>query len=178
VRRILGILKPYRRRVAALIGWATLAVGASMVPPLTYKFIADRVLEGGRHDELLLWVGLMMAAFLVGAGSQFMTAWSNAWLGARVVADMRAQLHARAQRFQLTYHNRHESGALVGRVMNDTGELQHFLIDGVPRRILDAAPPAVPQAREPRGQAAHGPGRVHPRRAGSEEPRSGETARG
>jgi ATP-binding cassette subfamily B protein len=137
VRRLLGILEPYRMRVAALVGWATLAVGAAMVPPMTYKLIADRVLEGGQHDELLLWVGLMMAAFLVGAGSQFMTAWSNAWLGARVVADMRAQLHARAQRLRLTYHNRHESGALVGRVMNDTGELQHFLIDGVPYFLVN-----------------------------------------
>jgi ATP-binding cassette subfamily B protein len=79
----------------------------------------------------------MLAAFLLGAAFQLLTAWSNAWLGARVVADMRARLHARAQRLQMGYHNRHESGELVGRVMNDTGELQHFLIDGVPYFLVN-----------------------------------------
>jgi ATP-binding cassette subfamily B protein len=137
LRRILGLLRPYRVRVLLLILWATLAVGASMVPPLTYKMIADRVINGGHPEELARWVGVMLAAFLAGAGFQFLTSWSNAWLGARVVADMRAKLHARAQRLQLRYHQRHESGELVGRVMSDTGELQHFLIDGVPYFLVN-----------------------------------------
>jgi ATP-binding cassette subfamily B protein len=137
LRRLLGLLHPYRRRVALLMLWTTLAVGASMVPPLTYKMIADRVLSGGHPEELVRWVGLMLAAFLVAATCQFLTNWSNAWLGARIVADMRAKLHARAQRLQLNYHQRHESGQLVGRVMSDTGELQHFLIDGVPYFLVN-----------------------------------------
>jgi len=138
LRRLLALLRPYRTRVALLMAWTTLGVGASMVPPLTYKMIADRVIGAGRHSELPLWIGVMLAAFLLASGFQLLTNWANAWLGARVVADMRAILHARAQRLHLTYHNRHESGALVGRVMNDTGELQHFLIDGVPFFIVNA----------------------------------------
>jgi ATP-binding cassette subfamily B protein len=138
LRRLLVLLRPYRARVALLMLWTTLGVGASMVPPLTYKMIADRVIGSGRHSELPLWIGLMLAAFLMASAFQLLTNWANAWLGARVVADMRAILHARAQRLHLAYHNRHESGALVGRVMNDTGELQHFLIDGVPFFIVNA----------------------------------------
>ncbi len=138
LRRLLALLRPYRARVALLMLWTTLGVGATMVPPLTYKMIADRVIGAGRHAELPLWIGLMLAAFLMASGFQLLTNWANAWLGARVVADMRAMLHARAQRLHMAYHNRHESGALVGRVMNDTGELQHFLIDGVPYFVVNA----------------------------------------
>lgn len=137
LRRLLGLLRPYRGRVALLMLWTTLAVSASMAPPLTYKMIADRVLSGDHPEELLRWVSIMLAAFLVSATCQFLTNWSNAWLGARIVADMRAKLHARAQRLQLHYHQRHESGQLVGRVMSDTGELQHFLIDGVPYFLVN-----------------------------------------
>jgi ATP-binding cassette subfamily B protein len=137
LRRLLALLRPYRARVALLMVWTTLGVAAAMVPPLTYKWIADRVIGEGHHDELILWVGVMLAAFVVSAACQFMTNWSNAWLGARIVADMRGLLHARAQRLRLTYHQRHESGALVGRVMNDTGELQHFLIDGAPYFLVN-----------------------------------------
>jgi ATP-binding cassette subfamily B protein len=137
MRRILDLLAPYRLRVLLLILFATTSVAAAMVPPLTYKMIADRVIEGGRPEELPLWVGAMLGAFLLGAVFSLLTAWSNAWLGARVVADMRSRLHARAQRLQMGYHNRHESGELVGRVMNDTSELQHFLIDGVPYFLVN-----------------------------------------
>lgn len=132
LRRVVGLLEPYRWRVVMLVGWAMAGVATAMVPPFTYKMIADRVIDDGRHGELILWIGVMLAAFVAGAGSRFMTAWSSAWLGSRLVADMRSVLHARIQRLQLGYHHRHESGALVGRVMSDTQRLQHFLIDGVP----------------------------------------------
>jgi ATP-binding cassette subfamily B protein len=137
LKRLVALLTPYRWQVAALVAFAMLGVAASMVPPLTYKMIADRVLEGGNAGELGLWVGVMLAAFLLGAAFQFLTSWANAWLGSRIVADLRALLHARAQRLHLRYHNRHESGQLVGRVMSDTSDLRSFLIDGVPYFLVN-----------------------------------------
>ena len=54
----------------------------------------------------------------------------TAWLGARIVADLRSALHARLQRLCMRYYNGRESGQIISRVMHDTMELQHFLIDG------------------------------------------------
>jgi ATP-binding cassette subfamily B protein len=137
LERLLALLRPYRPQVAGLVAFALLGVAASMVPPLTYKMIADRVLEGGNASELGLWVGVMLAALLLGTAFNFLTAWANAWLGSRIVADLRALLHARAQRLHLRYHNRHESGQLVGRVMSDTSDLRSFLIDGAPFFVVN-----------------------------------------
>ena len=137
LRRITKFLHPYRWRVAAMVAWSVLGVVTGMVPPLTYKMIADRVIEGGHHDELAGWVGVMLLASVVGSGSQLMTNWASAWISGRLIADMRSVLHARTQRLRLTYHQRHESGALVSRVMNDTRQLQQFLIDDVPYFLLN-----------------------------------------
>jgi ATP-binding cassette subfamily B protein len=135
--RLLKVLRPYRRQAILLVSASTAAVACAMVPPYTYKMIADRVLQDGVRDELALWVGIMLAAFVAEAGFKFMTNWINGWLGARVVADMRSRLHARAQQLRMTYHQRHESGELVSRVMHDTGDLQHFLIDGLPYFLVN-----------------------------------------
>ncbi len=135
--RLARLLVPYRGRVALLVLCSTLSVLAAMTPPLVYKNITDRVIREGLASELGWWIGLILTAFLAENLFRFLTNWTNAWLGARVVADLRSQLHTKAQRLRLLYHNRHESGQLVGRVMHDTAELQHFLIDGLPYFLVN-----------------------------------------
>lgn len=135
--RLIRMLAPYRLQVGFLILASSLAVGFAMIPPLTYKMIADRVVLGPYPNELRFWVGLMLVAFLLEGVFRFATAWTNAWLGASVVSDLRSQLHTQTQRLRLSYHNRHESGELIGRIMHDSGELQHFLVDGVPYFLVN-----------------------------------------
>jgi len=59
------------------------------------------------------------------------------FLGSRLVADLRNRLHAAIQRLQMSYFQRRESGEIVSRVMHDTEELQHFLIDGLPYFLVN-----------------------------------------
>ncbi len=137
MRRLWTILRPYKKQALLLVSCSCISVFCAMIPPLTYKMIADRVLADGHHDELILWVGIMLAAFLAENGFRFVTNWINVWLSPRVIADMRSRLHAHVQRLQMRYHDRHESGELVGRVMHDTGELQHFMTDGLPYFLVN-----------------------------------------
>ncbi len=134
LKRVLTLLSPYRWQVGGLVTFAMLGVGASVVPPLTYEMIADRVLEGGNPDQLVLWVGVMLAALLLGTAFNFLTAWANAWLGSRIVADLRALLHARAQKLHLRYHNRHpgKNVTLLGErhlVLRDTAGNRYEIPD-------------------------------------------------
>lgn len=135
--RLVKMLAPYKLRAVFLVLASSLAVAFAMVPPLTYKMIADRVLAGGMRQELPKWVGLMLGAFLLEGVFRFSTSWINAWLGAAVVGDLRSSLHAQTQRLRMSYHNRHESGELIGRIMHDSGELQHFIVDGLPYFLVN-----------------------------------------
>ena len=47
-------------------------------------------------------------------------------------------MHAQLQRLRIGWHQKREAGELVGRVMNDTGELNQFLVEGVPYIITNA----------------------------------------
>ena len=132
IRRLFGLMSSYKIQFIGLTLCSCLAVLAAMVPPYTYKMIADRVLVSGNEGELGFWIAVMLCSFIAGACFHLTANLLNIWLGARVVTDLRARLHERAQRLRMSYHNKHPSGQLVGRVMNDTGELQHFLADGLP----------------------------------------------
>ena len=136
-RRLLGLAKPYRTKLHLLILATFVTVGTVMAPPLATKMIADEVIRDGRLSRLALWIGLMVASGLVLLCSRVATGVLSSWLGARVVADLRHGLHARLQRLQMRYFNKQDSGELISRVMQDTRELQHFLIDGMPFLVVN-----------------------------------------
>jgi ATP-binding cassette, subfamily B, bacterial len=135
--RLIGLLKPFKWRALALVGITLLGVVTQMLAPLTYKAIVDRVLTEGRHDELALWAGLMLGAAIGGLLFRFAGNSLTSWLSGRVVADLQGRLHVQLSRLRMSYHGRREAGELVGRVMNDSMELLHFLKDGFPYLLVN-----------------------------------------
>lgn len=136
-RRLLGLLAPYRPRVAALMAVTVLMVAAQLLPPWITKQIVDRVISGQHPQELPGWIGAMIGCALFFLVARVTSGRLTSWLSARLVTDLRTRLHAHLQRLKLSYHQKRESGELVGRVMNDTGELNQFLVEGVPFLITN-----------------------------------------
>lgn len=128
--RLFGLLKPYKRRLALLLLMTFTTVLTQMCPPYITKLIIDDVIERNSTARLPLWIGLMLLCGVLFLVAKLVGGNTTAWLGARVVADLRASLHSTLQRLRLNYFHGRESGQIIGRVMHDTGELQHFLIDG------------------------------------------------
>ena len=71
--RLIKMLAPYKFKASFLVLASFLAVTFAMVPPFTYKMIADRVIIGDQHDELLMWVSAMFGAFLLEGIFRFST---------------------------------------------------------------------------------------------------------
>jgi len=136
-RRLLGLTRPYRLRLCLLILGTFITVGTVMVPPLVTKMIVDEVIGKKDLSQLPLWIGVIVGCGLVLLGSRIMTYMLSSWLAARVVADLRQRVHTHLQRLQMRYFNKQDSGELVSRTMQDTKELQHFLIDGMPYLIVN-----------------------------------------
>ena len=136
-RRLLGLLAPYRPRVIGLMAVTVLMVSAQLLPPWITKQIVDRVISGKHPSELPWWIGGMVGCALFFLVARVTSGRLTSWLSARLVTDLRTRLHAHLQRLKLSYHQKRESGELVGRVMNDTGELNQFLVEGVPFLITN-----------------------------------------
>lgn len=136
--RLLALLSPYRNRVTVLMAVTLVMIGAQLLPPWITKQIVDRVITNGHRDELPWWIGGMIGCALLFFVGRVVNGRLTAWLSARLVTDLRITLHGHLQRLRIGWHQKREAGELVGRVMNDTGELNQFLIEGVPFIITNA----------------------------------------
>ena len=136
--RLLGLLRPYRPRVIALMIVTVLMVAAQLLPPWITKQIVDRVISGQHPTELPWWIGGMIGCAVFFLITRVINGQLTSWLSAHLIADLRIQLHAHLQRLKVGYHQKREAGELVGRVMNDTGELNQFLVEGVPFLVTNA----------------------------------------
>ncbi len=136
--RLLALLTPYRSRVALLMTVTLTMISAQLLPPWITKQIVDRVITNGHRDELSWWIGGMIGCALLFLVARIINGRLTSWLSARLVTDLRTTLHAHLQRLRIGWHQKREAGELVGRVMNDTGELNQFLVEGVPFIITNA----------------------------------------
>ncbi|MEZ5325200.1 MAG: ABC transporter ATP-binding protein [Verrucomicrobiales bacterium] len=139
--RLAEFLVPYRGKVIALMVLIFISVLAQMATPLLTKYIVDGILrDAGANQALLTEAGRKLDFYVMLIAISFVVIlitrlWANSlkvWISGRLTADLRGHLHRKMQRLSMDYHNKRESGELVGRVMGDTAELQHFLVDGVP----------------------------------------------
>ena len=129
--RLFGLLKPYMGRVILLLIMTFAAVAAPLgAPYITGKLIVDDVITKNNLGRLPLYIGLLLGCGVLLLVAGLVSGYLTVWLGVRVVADLRPRLHATLQRLQMSYFSRRESGEIHNRVMHDTDELQHFLIDG------------------------------------------------
>jgi ATP-binding cassette subfamily B protein len=137
IRRLLSLMKPYRGRLVGLVLLTFAGVGVQLGPPYVTKVLVDDVIRANRFESLGFWILVLVAlatAFLL---TRLASGYMSAWLAARVVTDLRTRMHAHVQWLQMSYFNRRESGEVIGRVMQDAGALEHFLIDGLPFLLVN-----------------------------------------
>ena len=135
LRRLLGYARPYRGRLA--LATASLLLGGAMglVYPKLLRHVIDAAFSArdlGALDGLTLG---LLAIFTVQAALAFMRRYLFAWVGERVVADLRIELCAHLVRLSQSFFLRHRTGELVSRLSTDAGKLQEL----VSTWIADAA---------------------------------------
>lgn len=132
MKRILKYLHPYKWKTMGMIVVISAATALQLVPPLVTKKIIDVAIP--QSDVALL--GLMIFALLgvnvLGTILQIYNGSQLAWLGGRVGTDIRSEVFRAVERLSLKFFDRRHTGQIMARVMNDSGTLQGFLVDGFP----------------------------------------------
>jgi len=130
--RIIKYFKPYAWRTLFMIIVISLATSLQLIPPIVTKHIVDVAIP--TKDVFLL--GRLILVFLVlnvaGAGLSMYNGRQLAWLGGRIGADIRSQVFRAVERLSMKFFDRRHTGQIMARVMNDSGTLQNFLVDGFP----------------------------------------------
>ena len=139
LKRICYYLKAHKTKAVAIVAvFAVLSVTELLPPKITQLIIDDAF--GEKDKGLLFWYVAFMAALLVVRWfGEMANGWLTAWLGARVVADIRGQVYRHIEYLSLGFHDKQKSGGLLSRVTNDTRNVRSFLVDGLPFLVLRCA---------------------------------------
>ncbi|RDG35224.1 ABC transporter ATP-binding protein [Streptomyces corynorhini] len=124
LRRIFGLFRPYRGRLA-LVG---LLVGASslvtVASPFLLREILDTAIPQGRTGLLtLLALGMILTAVVNSVFGVLQTLISTT-VGQRVMHDLRTGVYDRLQQMPLAFFTRTRTGEVQSRIANDIGGMQ------------------------------------------------------
>lgn len=124
LRRIFGLFRPYRGRLA-IVG---LLVGASslvsVASPFLLREILDTAIPQGRTGLLsLLALGMIATSVVNGVFGVLQTLISTT-VGQRVMHDLRTGVYAQLQRMPLAFFTRTRTGEVQSRIANDIGGMQ------------------------------------------------------
>jgi len=135
--RLLGYVRPYVKR---LLG-ATICMGlySSLSGALAWlvKPVVDRIFV--EQDARMLGL-LPLAVLLVSIGkglADYGQAYLMAWVGQKVITDLREKVYHHLQDLSLSYFIRTTTGQLISRITNDVNILHATVTDGVTGFLKD-----------------------------------------
>lgn len=131
--RFLAYVKPYWRYVAAATGAGIVKFTAPLAFPWMLKILLDQVVtQGGRNPagvEHHAWVlvGAIAAVNVLWMVATYYRSVFAAVAGHRMMRDLRVALFTHVQRLSHAFFARHQTGAIVSRLVNDIGLAQNFV---------------------------------------------------
>ena len=126
-RRILRLFRPYRARLAAVLGLIVVSAILGAASPFLLREVFDVAIPEKREGLLSALVGGMIAiAIVTGALGVIQTLFSNQ-VGQRVMHDLRTAVFRHLQRLSLAFFTRTRTGEVQSRISNDIGGVQNVV---------------------------------------------------
>ncbi len=132
-------MRPYRTQtILAVIGMTVSSLMSVAGPYLIGRAVDDGI-RAGSLAQLRLWTGLFIGAALIEWGFGRLRISLMAYVGTKVVADLRRDFFRHLHALSLNFHNNYSVGRLMSRLIGDIGIMQDFItwsITGTARSIF------------------------------------------
>jgi ABC-type multidrug transport system fused ATPase/permease subunit len=131
VRWMIGLLRPYRTRMALMFGALLIETAAALAPP----FLAGRAIDAGIETQDLASLDWIVAAFVFLAFLYTVATYAETylvgWVGTKALQDLRERIFTHIQGMSIGFFTRNSPGVLISRMTNDVEALQQLVTDGV-----------------------------------------------
>lgn len=131
--RVFSFLAPYKKYVFLNVILLFMGLGLELVPPYLAKMLVDKVLTPRNGGTMFLTlIGALIGTRILLTGVQIARLNLGAWLGNKVIVDIRGLLFRHMQALSLSFYDRRTIGSVMSRMTQDTGALYDVLVDGIP----------------------------------------------
>ncbi len=127
VRRLLQFIGPYKSQLYLAVGMMIISSLLSVIGPTIIGFTIDKGIRANSFATMRFWTAIFIAAALFEWVTNRARIAIMAYVGTRVVADMRSKLFRHLHTLTLTFHNNYSVGRLMSRLISDVGVLQDFV---------------------------------------------------
>ncbi len=124
LRRLLAFVRPYRSRLGLVLIAIVIGSALGLAGPYALQFLIDAVFK--ESDPALLnriTLGLV-AIFATQSVFYFVRSYLLAFIGERVMTDLRLRLFEHLQGLSLNFFSEHRTGELVSRLTNDVSTVR------------------------------------------------------
>ena len=131
VRWMLGLLRPYRGKVALMFVALLVATGAGLAPPYLAGQAVDNGIIAGDVSALDWIVVAFVVVATLYAVSTYLQTYLVGWVGTRALQDLRERVFSHLQTMSIGFFTRRSPGVLISRMTNDIEALNQLVTDGV-----------------------------------------------
>jgi ATP-binding cassette subfamily B protein len=131
VRWMIGLLRPYRGRMALMFTALLLETAAGLAPPYLAGKAIDSGIRAGDVAALNLIVAALVLAAVVYAVATYWETYLVGWVGTRALQDLRERIFTHLQAMSIGFFTRRSPGVLISRMTNDVEALQQLVTNGV-----------------------------------------------
>lgn len=130
VRWMLGLLRPYRRRLILMFTALLLETAAALAPPYLLGKAIDDGIRAGNLAALDWIVAAFLFATILYAVATFWETYLVGWIGTRALQDLRERIFTHLQSMSIGFFTRRSPGVLISRMTNDVEALNQLVTNG------------------------------------------------
>ena len=131
MKRLLQYLQPYKSYVALAIVILVAASLLQVVGPWLTQIAIDDVIPNRNTSLLATLAAAYLASVVAGFVLLYAQSVLTAWLGQRVMYDLRTEIFRKLQQLDLGFHDRNPVGRLMTRITSDVEALNELFSSGV-----------------------------------------------
>ena len=128
-KQLLAFIKPYKMRLALGVVCMIVAALGYLVVPWLIRNVVDGVLQNKDLGLLTLIVIAILIIFLIRGFATYGQNYMMAYVGQRVVIDIRETLFKHLQRLDQAYFDTRKTGVIMSNITSDVGALQQAIVD-------------------------------------------------
>jgi subfamily B ATP-binding cassette protein MsbA len=130
-RRLMTFVRPHRGRLILALGAIVVGSLLGLAGPYTLQFLIDAVFKQNDPQLLNRITVVLVAIFATQSIFYFIRRYMLAFIGERVMADLRVRLFEHLQGLSLSFFNERRTGELVSRLTNDVNTVRSLVTSDV-----------------------------------------------
>jgi ATP-binding cassette, subfamily B, bacterial MsbA len=130
-RRVLEFVRPHWPRLLAAMVCMICVAGLTAAMAYTIKPVVDEIFMAKDMTKLKLLPFFIIILFVVKGACEFGQGYLMNFVGLSIIKQLRDKLYAHIQMLPLSFFNRHATGLLMARIMNDVSIVKQSVSNAV-----------------------------------------------